>query len=132
MNNNNKFESKIYCIKMDEIDQVALESTTIGVEKKIPEKQINRGSDHDQISNGKLKLLIVIIIIASLVWGFVGSVELLILSAVQTLFPTRTNLQYAIMQIVIYLILLFLIIYITNFDASSLFIFNSPSNRIKF
>lgn len=98
-------------------------------ENKIPRKQPN---SHNQITNGKLKLLIVIIVIASLVWGFVGSVELFILSAVQTLFPTRTNLQYAIMQIVIYLILLFLIIYITDFDASSLFIFNSPTNRIRF
>jgi hypothetical protein len=82
--------------------------------QKIPERK-----------DGKLKYLIIIIVIASLVWGFVGSVELLILSTLQTLFPTRTNLQYAIMQIIVYLFLLFLIIYITNFDASSLFILNS-------
>ena len=84
-------------------------------------------NNHEQITNSKLKLLITIIIIASLVWGFVGSVDLLIVSTLQKLFPTRSNFSYAIMQILIYLSLLFLIIYITDFDASRLFIFSSPS-----
>lgn len=82
-------------------------------------------NNHEQISNGRLKLLITIIIIASLVWGFVGSIDLFILSALQSLFPTKTNLAYSIMQIFIYLALLFLVIYITDFDASRLFIYHS-------
>lgn len=86
-------------------------------------------NNHQQIQNGRLKTFIVIIIIASLVWGFVGSVELFILSAVQTLFPTRTNFQYAILQIIIYLLLLFIVIYITDFDASSLFVANLNNTR---
>jgi|688.fasta_scaffold1566611_1 hypothetical protein len=72
--------------------------------------------------NQKLKTLILVVVIASLVWGFVGSVDLFIISGLQSLFPTRTKLQYSIMQIAIYLLLIMLMIYITDFDASSLFI----------
>lgn len=79
-----------------------------------------------EFSNNKLKLLITIIIIIALVWGFIGSIELFILSSLQVLFPTRTNLSYSVMQILIYLSLLFVVIYFTDFDASRLLIFNSP------
>jgi hypothetical protein len=79
-----------------------------------------------EFSNDKLKLLITIIVIIALVWGFIGSVELFILSSLQYLFPTRTNLSYSIMQILIYLSLLFMVIYFTDFDASRLLIFNPP------
>lgn len=85
--------------------------------------------EHQQLQNGRLRQFIVIIVIASLIWGFVGSVELFILSSLQTLFPTRTNFQYSIMQIIIYMILLIFVIYLTDFDASSLFVSGS-GNRL--
>ena len=79
----------------------------------------------DHSANGRIKTLILIVIIASLVWGMVGSIDLFIVSGLQGLFPTRTNFQYAILQIIIYLILIILVIYITDFDASSLFLANN-------
>jgi preprotein translocase subunit SecE len=79
----------------------------------------------DKIIQERLKTLIIIIIIASLVWGFVGSADLMIVSLVQQLFPTRSKLQYAFIQIFIYIILLMLVIYITDIDASSLFVSSS-------
>jgi preprotein translocase subunit SecE len=82
----------------------------------------------DKIRQDRLKTLVVIIIIASLVWGFVGSADLLIVSAVQHLFPTKSRLQYAFIQIFIYIILLMFVIYITDIDASSLFV---SSNHFK-
>ena len=57
----------------------------------------------DHSANGRIKTLILIVIIASLVWGMVGSIDLFIVSGLQGLFPTRTNFQYAILQIIIYL-----------------------------
>jgi hypothetical protein len=71
---------------------------------------------------------VLIVIIASLVWGFVGSVDLFIVSGLQTIFPTRTKLQYASMQVIIYVILLAIIIYLTDIDVSSIFV---PSNHLK-
>lgn len=76
----------------------------------------------------RMRSLIMIIIIASLVWGFVGSVDLLIISSIQSIFPTKSKIQYAVLQIFIYVLLLFLIIYITDIDASNLFM---PSNHFK-
>lgn len=73
-------------------------------------------------TNGRLKLLIIIVIIVSLVWGLVGSLELFIVSFLQTIFPTRTKLQYAILQIFIYIILLAIIIFVTDIDVTNLFI----------
>lgn len=75
-----------------------------------------------RIRQERLKTLVVVIIIASLVWGFVGSVDLLIVSSVQRIFPTKTKFQYAFIQIIIYILLLILIIYLTDVDASSLFV----------
>lgn len=82
----------------------------------------------EKILRDRLKTLVIIIVIASLVWGFVGSADLMIVSLVQQLFPTRSKLQYAFIQIFIYIVLLMLVIYITDIDASSLFI---SSNHFK-
>jgi hypothetical protein len=82
----------------------------------------------EKIVQDRLKTLVIVIIIASLVWGFVGSADLMIVSLIQQLFPTRTKLQYALMQIFIYIVLLMLVIYITDIDASSLFV---SSNHFK-
>jgi hypothetical protein len=84
--------------------------------------------DKTENTNSKLKTFVVIIIIASLVWGFVGSVELLILSTLQTILPTKSNFLYAVLQIIIYLFLLAIVIYLTQFDASTLFI-NGSANH---
>lgn len=93
----------------------------------IKEKNIQK-EYRDKIRQDRLKTLVIIVIIASLVWGFVGSADLLIISAVQHLFPTKTKLQYAFIQIFIYIVLLMIIIYITDIDASSLFV---SSNHFK-
>ncbi len=92
------------------------------MEINIQEQNIQR------IRQRRIKTLVLIIIVASLVWGFVGSVDLFIVSFLQGIFPTNTKLQYAFIQIVVYIILLFIIIYATDIDASNLFM---PSNHFK-
>jgi preprotein translocase subunit SecE len=82
----------------------------------------------DKIRQERLKTLVIVVVIASLVWGFVGSADLLIVSGVQHLFPTKSKLQYAFIQIFIYIVLLMIVIYITDIDASSLFV---SSNHFK-
>jgi len=84
-----------------------------------PEQKV---SPTPQTTNGRLELLIILVIIVSLVWGLVGSLEMLIVSIVQGVFPTRTKFQYAVLQIFIYVILLAIIIYITDIDITNLFI----------
>jgi preprotein translocase subunit SecE len=91
--------------------------------------EINAQDQYQQkLRQERLKSLVMIIIIASLVWGFVGSADLFIVSIIQHIFPTKTKLQYAFIQIFIYIILLFFIIYITDIDASNLFM---SSNHFK-
>lgn len=82
----------------------------------------------EKVRQERMKTLVIVIVIASLVWGFVGSTDLLIVSFVQRLFPTKTRLQYAFIQIFIYILLLIFVIYITDVDASSLFV---SSNHLK-
>lgn len=77
---------------------------------------------HPADADGKLKLLVVLVVIVSLVWGLVGSLEMFIVSFLQTIFPTRTKLQYAFMQIIIFLSLLAIIIFVTDIDISNLFL----------
>ena len=84
--------------------------------------------DPDAMHHQRLYYLIIVIIIAALVWGFVGSTDLFIVSLLQTLFPTKTNLQYSVIQIIIYVLLIFLVVYLTDVDASNVFM---PSNHFK-
>ncbi len=73
------------------------------------------------IQRQRLKTLILIVLVAALVWGLVGSVDLFIVSALQKIFPTRTKLVYSVIQILVYLLLLIMIIFITDTDVSTIF-----------
>lgn len=81
-----------------------------------------------QLRQKRLSTLILIIVVAALLWGFVGSVDLLIVSWIQHAFPTKTQIQYGVLQIFVYVVLLSIVVYFTDIDVSNVFV---PSNHFK-
>lgn len=63
------------------------------------------------------KKLIVIVIVAALVWGFISAVDVFIVNVLQTLFPTRSKVILSMYQITIYVVLLVLVVYLSDFDS---------------
>ena len=70
------------------------------------------------IQRQRIRSLVLLVIVAALVWGLVSSLNLLLVSVVQKIFPNKGKLAYGIIQSVIYLIFLFMIIYFLNVDIS--------------
>jgi hypothetical protein len=87
-----------------------------------------RDENIERLRQKRLNILVLIIIVASLVWGLVGSVDLFIVSLLQHVFPTKTKLQYAFIQIFVYIVLICIVIYLTDVDVSNLFM---ASNHFK-
>jgi type III secretory pathway component EscS len=87
-----------------------------------------RDENIERLRQKRLNILVLIIIVASLVWGLVGSVDLFIVSLLQHIFPTKTKLQYSFIQIFVYIVLICIVIYLTDVDVSNLFM---ASNHFK-
>jgi hypothetical protein len=85
------------------------------MDEKKEEKEIPKSKD------GQIKTLVILVIVIALIWGIVSSIDLFIVSALESVFPSRGNVKYAIYQIIIYTLLLTLLIYLTDIDAVSVF-----------
>jgi hypothetical protein len=72
----------------------------------------------DYIQRERIKSLVLLVIVAALVWGLVSSLNIFLVSTVQKIFPSKGKIAYALIQIVIYLILLFVIIYFLDVDIT--------------
>jgi len=77
---------------------------------------------NDRLRQSRLGTLVLIIVIAALLWGFVGSVDSLIISWIQYLFPSMTQIQYGFLQIFVYVLLLAIVVYFTDMDVSNVFL----------
>ena len=72
----------------------------------------------DKATSSNWKKLVVIVIVAALVWGFISAVDVFIVNVLQSIFPTRSRVILSVYQITIYIVLLFLVIYLSDFDSN--------------
>lgn len=72
----------------------------------------------EKTASSNWKKLVVIVIVAALVWGFISAVDVFIVNVLQTVFPTRSRVILSVYQITIYIVLLFLVIYFSDFDSN--------------
>jgi hypothetical protein len=75
-------------------------------------------SQQEIIQRQRIRSLVLLVVVAALVWGLVSSLNLLLVSVIQKLFPNKGKISYGIIQSIIYLIFLFMIIYFLDVDIT--------------